>query len=114
MTLPRPKLLLSALALLALAAVAATPQLLGGRVASAFAVLAGAERHWLLLGALGFAGGFLCTVGAWRAAISAAGGRICPIQAAARIGIGSMVNSFAPAKLGDAVKVALCAKAIDA
>ena len=56
---------------------------------------------------------FLATVGAWRAALAAAGGRICPRQAAARIGVGCMVNSFAPAKLGDAVKIALCSKAID-
>lgn len=114
MTISRNKILLSLATLLLLAGVAASPQLLGGRVASAFGALAGAERHWLVLGALGFAGGFVCTVGAWRAALAAAGGRICPLQAGARIGIGSLVNSFTPAKLGDAVKVALCSKAIDA
>ena len=37
-----------------------------------------------------------------------------PPQAAARFGVGCLVNSFAPAKLGDAVKIALCARAIDA
>ena len=61
----------------------------------------------------GFLLAFLCSVAGWRAALVAAGGRICPLQAAARIGVGSMVNSFAPAKLGDAVKVALCARAIE-
>jgi uncharacterized membrane protein YbhN (UPF0104 family) len=112
--LSRPKLILSALALAALAAAALSPQLLGAHVASAFEALRGAERHWLLLAAAGFVAAFACTVGAWRAALQAAGGRICPKQAAARLAIGSMVNSFAPAKLGDAVKVALCSKAIDA
>ena len=114
MTLSRPKLIASALALVALATAALSPQLLGAHVASAFEALRGAERHWLLLAAVGFVAGFACTVAAWRAALNAAGGRICPKQAAARIAIGSMVNSFAPAKLGDAVKIALCSKAIDA
>lgn len=111
--LSRPKLLLSAGALVAFAVVAATPQLLGAHVAHAFGSLAGAERHWLALGAVGFVAAFVCTVGAWHAALGAAGGHICPKQAAARLGIGALVNAFAPAKLGDAVKIALCSKAID-
>lgn len=113
MHISRPKLIVSAAAVLALVALAATPQLLGSRVSEALDALGGANRFWLAFGALGFLGGFVATVGAWRAALGAAGGRICPKQAAARIGVGCMVNSFAPAKLGDAVKIALCAKAIE-
>jgi uncharacterized membrane protein YbhN (UPF0104 family) len=107
-------ILLSVAAVALLGAAAALPQLLGGHVASALDALGTAERHWLLLGAAGFVAAFGATVGAWRAALAAAGGRICPKQAAARLAIGSMVNAFAPAKLGDAVKIALCSKAIDA
>jgi len=114
MTISRSKLALSAVALLALVAVAATPGLLGGRVSSAFAALAGAEWHWLVVGGAGFVLSFVCTVGAWRSALGAAGGRIGSCRAAASIGVGALVNSFAPAKLGDAVKVALCARSIDA
>jgi glycosyltransferase 2 family protein len=114
LTLSRSKLALSAVALLALIAVAVTPGLLGGRVASAFAALTGAEPHWLALGVAGFVLSFVCTVGAWRAALAAAGGRIGSYRVAASIGVGALVNSFAPAKLGDAVKIALCARAIDA
>jgi uncharacterized membrane protein YbhN (UPF0104 family) len=113
MTISRPALLVSAVALAALAAVAALPQLLRDRVASALDAISGADPTWLWLAGLGFALAFVCGVAAWRAAFAAAGGRIPPGQAAARIGIGCMVNSFAPAKLGDAVKVALCARAID-
>jgi uncharacterized membrane protein YbhN (UPF0104 family) len=91
-----------------------TPGLLGHRVASALSVLAGANQAWLLLAVIGFVGAFACAVGAWRAGFAAAGGVICPKRAAAGLGIGSMVNSFAPAKLGDAVKVALLSRAIDA
>jgi len=114
MRISRTMILVSAAAVALLGAAAASPHLLGGHVASAFDALGSAERHWLLLGAAGFVAAFAATVGAWRAALAAAGGRICPKQAAARLAIGSMVNSFAPAKLGDAVKIALCSKAIDA
>ena len=114
MILSRRKLLISAAALALVLGVASSPQLLGAHVASAFESLRGAERHWLLVAALGFVAAFACTVGAWRAALSAAGGRVCPKRAAASLGVGAMVNSFAPAKLGDAVKIALFSKAIDA
>jgi uncharacterized membrane protein YbhN (UPF0104 family) len=112
MKLTRTHTLLSALAVAAVAVLAATPGLLRGRVSSALDALTGADHRWLAVAALAFLAGFACTVCAWRAALAAAGGRICPRQAAARLAIGSMVNSFAPAKLGDAVKVALCSRAI--
>lgn len=114
MTISRSKLAFSVAALLVVVAIAATPGLLGDHVASAFSALAGAEQHWLVAGGIGFALAFLCTVGAWRAALGAAGGRISPYRAAASIGVGALVNSVAPAKLGDAVKIALCARSIDA
>jgi hypothetical protein len=113
MKLTRPQLMLSLLAATALVVVAATPQLLRGHVASALDTLGGADPHWLFVAALAFLAGFACTVGAWRAALTAAGGHICPKQAAARLGVGSLVNAFAPAKLGDAVKVGLCSRAIE-
>jgi uncharacterized membrane protein YbhN (UPF0104 family) len=87
--------------------------LLGHHLASTLHVLADASRPWLVGSFLGFLGAFVCTVGAWRSALSAAGARLCPKQAAARLGIGSMVNAFTPAKIGDAVKITLCARAID-
>jgi uncharacterized membrane protein YbhN (UPF0104 family) len=113
MTTCRKQLLVSGVALAALGTVAMTPGLLGGRVASAVSVLGGANQNWLLLAIVGFVGAFACTVGAWRAGFAAAGGVVCPKRAAAGLGIGSMVNSFAPAKLGDAVKVALLSRAIE-
>lgn len=112
-TTTRNTLALSALSLLGLATIAAVPQL-AGRVTPAVGVVGDASRPWLLLAAFGFLAAFVCTVGAWHAALTNAGARICPRRAAASLGIGSMVNSFAPAKLGDAVKVTLCSRAIDA
>jgi uncharacterized membrane protein YbhN (UPF0104 family) len=113
MTICRKQLMISAFALVALGAVALTPGLLGGRVASAISALGGANQSWLLLAIVGFVGAFVCTVGAWRAGFAAAGGLISPRRAAAGLGVGSLVNSFAPAKLGDAVKVALLSRGID-
>jgi uncharacterized membrane protein YbhN (UPF0104 family) len=113
MTLSRSRIVLCGSAALTLLILVATPQLLGGRVSEALATLRGADPGWLTLGALGFVGGFCCTVAAWRSALSAAGGSICAKQAAARLGIGSLVNAVAPAKLGDAVKIALCARAVE-
>lgn len=113
MRISSAKLIFSASALLAVIALAASPHLLGRHVAAAAGTLGDANRFWLGVALLGFLGGFLATVGAWRAALAAAGGRICPLQAAARIGVGALVNSVAPAKLGDAVKIALCSRAIE-
>jgi len=112
-TTSRHSLALSATGLLALGTVAVVPQL-GARVLPAVGVVGDASRPWLALAAAAFLLAFTCTVGAWHAALTSAGARICPRQAAARLGVGSMVNAFAPAKLGDAVKVALCSRAIDA
>src|SRR5215213_189411 len=107
------KIALSVVALTALVAVATMPQLLGSKVSAALAALAGADPRWLAIGAGAFGVSFLASVAAWRAALAASGGEICARQAAARIGVGCLINAVAPAKLGDAAKVALLAKVID-
>jgi uncharacterized membrane protein YbhN (UPF0104 family) len=94
------------------ASLVSLPQL-GGRVGEALDVLGGASRPWLTLAFAAFLTAFGCTVAAWRAAFASAGARIPPVQAAARLAVGSLVNAFAPAKLGDAVKIALWSRAID-
>jgi uncharacterized membrane protein YbhN (UPF0104 family) len=116
MTISRHRFVLAAGGVLMLAAFATALALFGSwhHVASALHVLADASRPWLALSFLAFLGAFLCTVGAWHSALTGAGARLCPKQAAARLGIGAMVNAVAPAKLGDAVKITLCARAIDA
>jgi uncharacterized membrane protein YbhN (UPF0104 family) len=114
MKLTRPQLLLCAGAILVIVFAVAFPGPARGHLSAAVATLRDADPRWLGAAALCFAGAFGCTVGAWTSAFRSAGGRICPRQAGARLGIGSLVNCFAPARLGDAVKVALCSKAIDA
>jgi uncharacterized membrane protein YbhN (UPF0104 family) len=114
MRLSRPTFTLALAGVAAVAALGAMSlPLLGHHLASTLHVLADASRPWLAAAAFAFLGAFACTVGAWRSGLSAAGVHLCPKQAAARLGIGSMVNAFTPAKLGDAVKITLCARAID-
>jgi uncharacterized membrane protein YbhN (UPF0104 family) len=113
MNLSRTQIIASTLALAAVAGLALSPQLLGSRVADAFDVLGSADRGWLLAASFSFVAAFACTVGAWRAGFAAAGGGISPRRAASGLGVGALVNAFAPAKLGDAVKVALCSCAIE-
>jgi uncharacterized membrane protein YbhN (UPF0104 family) len=110
----RHALALSLGALVLLVALLAALPALGGRVGEALEVLRGASRPWLTLSFAAFLSAFLCTVAAWRAAFASAGARVPPLQSAARLAVGSLVNSFAPAKLGDAVKIALWSRAIDA
>jgi len=115
MTPSRHTLTLSAVAAAALAVAGfVVAARFGNGISPTLDILRDASRPWLALALLGFGCAFACTVGAWRAALASAGGRVCLRQTAARIAIGSLVNSFAPAKIGDAVKIALCARAIDA
>ena len=102
-----------ALAAAAVGALALFPDQLGAPIVSALHALTGAERWWLLGASAGFVLAFACTVGAWRAAFAAAGGRIGTRQAAARLGIGALVNAVAPAKLGEPVKLALCGRVVE-
>jgi uncharacterized membrane protein YbhN (UPF0104 family) len=110
----RHRHLLAAFALtLALLAVACVPQLLGPEVRRALAGLSSARPVWLWLAGVCFLASLVGSASAWRSAIGLVGGRIDRIDAGARYGIGSLINSFAPARIGDAARVALFARALD-
>jgi len=120
--LSRRNAALSAGAVVVLVAVAASPPLLGRRVSAALDALGGADQHWLAVGAVGFALSFLCTVASWHAAFAAAGARIAPRQAAARLwrtagttgcsGQSIFISSVAsPEKLPEASIANLCRNA---
>ncbi|HZQ04120.1 MAG TPA: lysylphosphatidylglycerol synthase transmembrane domain-containing protein [Gaiellaceae bacterium] len=113
MKLSAPRIVVAALALAVVVAAAATPQLLGTRVVHALATVQRADRGWLALATLGFATGFVSAVCAWRAALAASGGRISVARGTAALGVGALVNTFVPARLGDVVKIALFSRAID-
>jgi uncharacterized membrane protein YbhN (UPF0104 family) len=98
--------------LLALLAAVATPQLLGHRVAEALGTLRDADPKWLWLAGVGVATSVLAAAACWRTVIELCGGRIGITDACARYGAGSLVNTFVPARAGDAVRIALFSRAL--
>jgi uncharacterized membrane protein YbhN (UPF0104 family) len=109
----RTRLALAALSTLAVLAVAATPQLLGSHVGSAFERLDDASPAWL------WAAGFLVVVTlatwaqAWRSVIRSCGGEVGRADAVGRYAVGSAVNTLAPARLGDVARIALFSRKLD-
>src|SRR5438034_2052010 len=90
----------------------ATPQLLGTRVAAAFGTLEQADAKLLWLAGVGFAVAVVGAAGSWRSAIGLCGGRLSLTDACARYGAGSLVNTFVPARAGDAVRIGLFSRAL--
>ena len=90
-----------------LLAVAATPRLLGPEVRQAFDGLERAQPAWLWLAAVCFVAALLANALAWRATIRLCGGEIGRLASIACYGVGSLVNSAAPARIGDAVRIGL-------
>jgi uncharacterized membrane protein YbhN (UPF0104 family) len=100
------------LLLLMLLAAVATPQILGTRVAEALRTVGTADPKWLWVAGLGFAISVLAAAATWRCAIGLCGGSIGVTDACARYGAGSLVNTFVPARAGDAVRIGLFARAL--
>jgi phosphatidyl-myo-inositol alpha-mannosyltransferase len=108
----RRNLAFSLALLVGLAVVASTPQLAGSHVAAAVSQLDDASAGWLATAAAAFVASALCAASSWRAALAACGGRLAFGDAAARYGVGCLVNSFSPARLGDAVRIGLFSKTL--
>ena len=108
----RSSLAAGALLLCALGAAMATPQLLGSRVGSALGTLGRADPRWLWLAGLAFALSLVGSAGCWRDAVGICGGRTSLTDATARYGAGSLVNTFIPARAGDAVRLALFSRLV--
>jgi uncharacterized membrane protein YbhN (UPF0104 family) len=100
-------MLLAAAGMAAVAVFALMPQLFRDQLGDAFVALEDASAGWLWLAAAAFVAALFCSASAWRAATKLPD----RIDAYARYGVGSLVNSFAPAHAGDAVRLALFAKA---
>ena len=111
--LGRRSLVVGGFVCVVLLVVAATPQLLGPEVKRAFEGLAQAQPEWLWLAAVAFVAALLANAWAWRATILACGGEIGRVAAAASYGVGSLVNTAAPARIGDAARIALFARAFE-
>jgi uncharacterized membrane protein YbhN (UPF0104 family) len=109
----RRAIVVSVVVLAILAAAAATPQLLGPKMAKALDDVGGADPIWLWVAGAAFVVSLACTGLAWRSALVRLGARTSPVDSAARYGVGSLVNSFAPARIGDAVRIALFSQTLD-
>jgi len=96
-----------ALVLAALAAI-----FLPGTIAEAAAKLEAADRGWLILAVTCFVASALASAGIWHEGMGAAGRRSSLGDAWARYTVGSLVNSFAPARLGELVRIGLFAQTL--
>ena len=109
----RRNLLVAALCTAAVVLLAATPQLLGSRVGTALERLDGAHRGWLWLAALFVVVALATWAQAWRSVIRSCGGDVGRADAVARYAIGAAVNTIAPARLGDAARIALFSRRLE-
>jgi uncharacterized membrane protein YbhN (UPF0104 family) len=109
----RARLALAGLSTLAVIAVGATPQLLGSHVGSAFERLDDVRPAWLWTAALLVVVALAAWAQAWRSVIRSCGGEVGRADAVARYAIGSAVNTFAPTRLGDVVRIALFSRTLE-
>ena len=98
--------------LLILLVVVSAPPLLGSRVGGALGLLDRADPAWLWLAGGGFVLAVIGGAGSWLSAIRLCGGQLRFVDAFARFGVGSLVNTFVPARAGDAVRVGLFSRAL--
>ena len=106
-TLDKRTIVLAAFGMATLAVLVLSPQLFQHQVLDALAALEDAHAGWLWVAAAAFGAGLVLSGCAWSAATHVPG----RVDACARYGVGSLVNSLAPAHAGDAVRLALFAKA---
>jgi uncharacterized membrane protein YbhN (UPF0104 family) len=85
---------------------------LGRPLAGTAATLSHVHSIWLLLAGFSFAAGVVCSACAWRCALHMCGGRIGRLDAGARYGFGSLVNSLLPGHLGGAARIALFSRVL--
>ncbi len=100
-------LVAGALSLGLIALLAASPHLLGDQVHKGLDGIGDASATWLWIAASAFILSLVCSGLAWRAALRSCGADVGRSDAAARYGVGCLVNSLAPARLGTAVRLAL-------
>ena len=94
-----------------LAAVAAVATM-SNRFGNAVDDLEEARPIWLWAAAAGFLGSLLASASAWRAVFRLCGAELSHFDAAARYGLGSLVNGVSPARVGEAVRLALFGRAL--
>jgi Lysylphosphatidylglycerol synthase TM region len=99
--------------LAAVVVLATRPGVLGHDVRNAVNGVEDARPIWLWTAAFCFLASLVTTASAWRGALWLCGGQLSRSDACARYGIGSLVNGLSPVRVGEAVRVALFAQALD-
>lgn len=103
----------AAVALLALVVVLLIPNALGARIGEMAKRIGEARPLWLWIAGASFVATLVFSAGAWRCAFRQCGAEISRTQALARFGVGSLVNSVSPARLGDAARIALFSRSLE-
>ena len=118
-TLTTGRLALRSLAGFVLLAILAVPAYFGShRVAAelrlALAELGSADRGWVALAVALFAASAGGAIATWWVATRSCGAHGSKLDAVRRYGVGGIVQTVTPARLGDALRVALFARTVDA
>jgi uncharacterized membrane protein YbhN (UPF0104 family) len=109
----RTRFALAGVSTLVVAGAAATPQLLGSQVGTAFERLDDASQAWIWIAGLLVVGTLAAWAQAWRSVIRSCGGEVARTDAVGRYAIGSAINTLTPARLGDVVRIALFARKLE-
>jgi uncharacterized membrane protein YbhN (UPF0104 family) len=72
-----------------------------------------AQPGWIVVATAAFLAAALCTATAWWSALKACNGTIGLVNTTSRYAVGCLVNTFVPARAGDAVRVGLLSRAFD-
>jgi lysylphosphatidylglycerol synthase-like protein len=104
----RRSLVAAGLFMAAVAVVATTSHKFGDAVSG----LEEARPIWLWAAAAGFLGSLLASAAVWRGAFRLCGAELSYSDAAARYGLGSLVNGISPARIGEPVRLALFGRAL--
>jgi uncharacterized membrane protein YbhN (UPF0104 family) len=98
--------------LVAIASFVVAPGFLGPPSSPTLATLTRVHLIWLSAAAASLAAGVVCSAFAWHRALEMCGGRIGRLDCGARYGVGSLVNSLLPGRLGGAVRIALFSRSL--
>jgi uncharacterized membrane protein YbhN (UPF0104 family) len=85
---------------------------LSGFVGSGLSALRSADPVYLWLAGTAFVAALAASAAMWRSVLAGCGAQVAPLDACARYGVGSLVNTFAPARLGDAARIALFSRTL--
>ncbi|HEY3541027.1 MAG TPA: lysylphosphatidylglycerol synthase domain-containing protein [Gaiellaceae bacterium] len=83
-----------------------------GALGDAVDAITAADPNWLWVAGIAFIAATVAAAGSWRCAVGLAGGDTGLIDACARYGAGSLVNTLVPFRAGDAVRLALFSKLV--